>query len=360
MPTPSVARMVHYVSYGTPGGEYPSVCRAATVTAVTDNNTVDLCVMNPEGLFFNRNVTLDEATKAGGTWHWPEIVSEPEPTIDPVVTSKLLVGINFPVGTAWQQGALDYPNGKYTRTFGKDNLYADNGVFDADSLTEPTKWGTEKWLDLWPGAVMHLSWKDEGELFSRFLDTVPDNLPADYPGIFVSPWHEPVDDVRNGALTLAAHRARGTAIVQAVNSHPKGWIVKGIGPILTRYDLDELNTNPADYGFEGMTHFGVDCYWQGTSAYPTNEQMFGTVFAKVKLAFPNVRLWVPEYGLLRTTADTTGQGRAQTMRTHVEYLRARGDVDAIAYFNSTGSIPGVPFAVDSPEADVWRQLQAEQ
>ena len=32
---PSVSRMVHYVSYGTPGGEYASACRAAVVTEVT-------------------------------------------------------------------------------------------------------------------------------------------------------------------------------------------------------------------------------------------------------------------------------------------------------------------------------------
>jgi len=29
---PTVGRVVHYVSYGTPGGEYTSQCRAAMVT----------------------------------------------------------------------------------------------------------------------------------------------------------------------------------------------------------------------------------------------------------------------------------------------------------------------------------------
>jgi hypothetical protein len=71
---PTVGRMVHYVSYGTPGGEYPSVCRAAVVTEVLSPSTRDLslCVLNPEGMFFNPNVPQDEETKAGGTWHWPE------------------------------------------------------------------------------------------------------------------------------------------------------------------------------------------------------------------------------------------------------------------------------------------------
>jgi hypothetical protein len=69
---PSVGRIVHYVSYGTPGGEYPSVCRAAVVTQVIDDETVHLFVMNPEGIFLNKNVPLNDDANAGGTWHWPE------------------------------------------------------------------------------------------------------------------------------------------------------------------------------------------------------------------------------------------------------------------------------------------------
>lgn len=83
---PSVGRMVHYVSYGTPGGEYPSVCRAAVITAVDDYQQpavnaeglhighVSLCVLNPEGQFFNKSVRQSEAEHRGGTWHWPERV----------------------------------------------------------------------------------------------------------------------------------------------------------------------------------------------------------------------------------------------------------------------------------------------
>jgi hypothetical protein len=101
---PSVGRTVHYVLYGTPGGEYTSECRAAIITAVdadSDGEIVDLCVLNPTGMFFNRDTVIDEgaetpgdlqcpnisqhgnpfrycacgwqeAKKAGGTWHWPE------------------------------------------------------------------------------------------------------------------------------------------------------------------------------------------------------------------------------------------------------------------------------------------------
>lgn len=70
---PSIGRVVHYVSFGTPGGEYPSVCRAATITEVHHNEqVVGLAVLNPTGLFFNRHNEQDEDGHAGGTWHWPE------------------------------------------------------------------------------------------------------------------------------------------------------------------------------------------------------------------------------------------------------------------------------------------------
>jgi hypothetical protein len=76
MDKPSVGRIVHYVSYGTPGGEYPSVCRAAIITEVLDGEShgiVNLCVLNPGGLFFNMS-HQEEEDKRGGTWHWPERV----------------------------------------------------------------------------------------------------------------------------------------------------------------------------------------------------------------------------------------------------------------------------------------------
>jgi hypothetical protein len=84
---PSVGRIVHYVSYGTPGGEYASQCRAAVVAGIPDGvppvlgiggemPQLDLVVLNPTGLFFNR-CAQDEESKRGGTWHWPERADEP-------------------------------------------------------------------------------------------------------------------------------------------------------------------------------------------------------------------------------------------------------------------------------------------
>ena len=109
---PRIGDDVHYVSYGTPGGEYTSTCRAAKVTALlpptglqcpdhggdcppdvrdymlaetvlrgpqwhgkpgrpAGAQRVDLCVFNPTGLFF-KDAEQDEEEKRGGTWHWPE------------------------------------------------------------------------------------------------------------------------------------------------------------------------------------------------------------------------------------------------------------------------------------------------
>lgn len=81
----SVGRIVHYVSYGTPGGEYAPQCRAAIIAAVPDPRVfpevVDLCVLNPTGIFFNRVAQSEpggpeDIEHLGGTWHWPERVEE--------------------------------------------------------------------------------------------------------------------------------------------------------------------------------------------------------------------------------------------------------------------------------------------
>ncbi len=79
---PSVGSIVHYVSYGTPGGEYSRECRAAIITevpaGVASPQTIGLCVLNPTGQFFNRTVPFGEGDLpcqanqlTGGTWHWP-------------------------------------------------------------------------------------------------------------------------------------------------------------------------------------------------------------------------------------------------------------------------------------------------
>jgi hypothetical protein len=100
---PSVADTVHYVSHGTPVQKdgtqaYKSQCRAAVITAVEpvpapdgvarlieDGYAVGLFVQNPTGLFLLENVpyaqwdaneALFEDAPQGGTWHWPERVTD--------------------------------------------------------------------------------------------------------------------------------------------------------------------------------------------------------------------------------------------------------------------------------------------
>lgn len=87
-PIPSVGRIVHYVSHGTPprpdGSQaFTSECRAAVVTEVPWpgdgelHDSVGLAVLNPSGMFFHESVPHvepDEAAHVGGTWHWPERV----------------------------------------------------------------------------------------------------------------------------------------------------------------------------------------------------------------------------------------------------------------------------------------------
>jgi hypothetical protein len=94
--TPSVGRIVHYHSYGTPGGEYRPEARAAIITAVHwsdaadeedwqgieqpaasgDDQAIDyidsisLAVLNPTGMFFNENVPFS-SVPAPGHWSWP-------------------------------------------------------------------------------------------------------------------------------------------------------------------------------------------------------------------------------------------------------------------------------------------------
>jgi hypothetical protein len=107
--TPTIGRQVHYVSYGTPGGEYQSVCRTATITdvgawmpdpaappverevdgvrcrTVEERWEPEACALlatPPSGLFLNTcrhdpGGTSDTPgaptarSYQGGTWHWP-------------------------------------------------------------------------------------------------------------------------------------------------------------------------------------------------------------------------------------------------------------------------------------------------
>jgi len=78
---PSVGRSVHYVAFGTPGGEYAAGAhRAAIIVDVLHGgpgigvDSVTLCILNPTGLHFRDRVPQDETEKRPGSWHWQERV----------------------------------------------------------------------------------------------------------------------------------------------------------------------------------------------------------------------------------------------------------------------------------------------
>lgn len=66
----SVGRMVHYMRYGTPGGEHLPEPSPAVVVKVLDENTnrCQLFVMNPNGLYFNDTPYSEEPKP--GHWSW--------------------------------------------------------------------------------------------------------------------------------------------------------------------------------------------------------------------------------------------------------------------------------------------------
>ncbi len=66
---PSVGRVVHYQAYGTPGGEFKSVPRAAIITEVISDDEVGVCVLSPQGLLFNK--AQYSAEPKPGCWNWP-------------------------------------------------------------------------------------------------------------------------------------------------------------------------------------------------------------------------------------------------------------------------------------------------
>jgi hypothetical protein len=77
---PALGRIVHYVSFGTPGGEHPSTCRAAIITEVHAQYAASLAVFNPSGLFLDQAIARDQETFGGGTWHPWELCPRPKET----------------------------------------------------------------------------------------------------------------------------------------------------------------------------------------------------------------------------------------------------------------------------------------
>ncbi len=73
--TPTIGRIVHYQTYGTPGGEHAPETVAAIITKVIgpshmDGDYVDLCVFYPNGWSNKAGIKrADQPTP--GCWNWP-------------------------------------------------------------------------------------------------------------------------------------------------------------------------------------------------------------------------------------------------------------------------------------------------
>lgn len=71
MPSVELGDIVHYRSYGTPGGEYAPTCRASVITELTHvSGMISLCVLNPTGQFFLP--VVDYSADQPGRWHTKE------------------------------------------------------------------------------------------------------------------------------------------------------------------------------------------------------------------------------------------------------------------------------------------------
>lgn len=292
----------------------------------------DTQVSTRELILFNDNV---EDSSSG---FYLGFTDPPDPV--PPTPTTMLLGMEGTNGAGTQSIVAEYAP-QYMRNFGSDGG-------DADTLPELGNKFTGKWFDA-PNVIMHTSWKDDVNELATWLDDL------DRP-IYLSWWHEPEGDV-----TPATFRSTCETMVSIINAHPNKALVLGNGPITTRFWLNEgSNGDPTDWGYTGMTFYGIDCYSQSTSSYWTPEQMFVPSFNKVRSAYPGLPLMVPEYGIVRTNSDTTGNGRAAAIKSHIRWLRAQPDVLAVAYFNAPGSIPAVPFGVNTPEGQAWKELMAEQ
>jgi hypothetical protein len=257
-----------------------------------------------------------------------EVAAEPRP----------IVGMDANP-TNWTTTVSTFDGIRYTREFGDDTA-------DADTLPELRGHTSGKNVGAPANCIIHHSWKDDVEQLSSWMDGLARS-------IYLSWYHEPM-----GNVTPATYRATAGRITEILLNHPKKALVLGHGPIVTRYWLDENNGNPTDWGYTGMTHYGIDCYNGWSTAYRTPAQMFTTALTKVRNAYPGIKIWIPEYGMERITTDTTGSGRAAAMRSHMDFLRqpTNSDVVAIAWWN----IGGDEITSLEPEKSEWREILSEQ
>lgn len=242
--------------------------------------------------------------------------------IPPLKTA--LVGMSTdPTITA--QMVKDFPGIKYMRDYG----------LNKGQILSPMNSG--KFLTAPKDCIMHVSWKGDVEQLSPWLD----NLTRP---VYITWYHEPMGDV-----APATYRTKGERVANIIKTHKNRHLVLGNGPNVTRYWLDEGN-NPDDWAYNGMTFYAVDAYSRDTVSYWSALKMFAC-FDKLKKY--GVEILVPEWGMLRTTVDKTGEGRAKAILDQGYYLMRHPLVKAFAYWNNWDDYK---FLVYDPEAATYKML----
>jgi len=67
---PKLGMTVKWRASGSADGKFPKMDRAAIITGVGKSGEVDLCVLNPTGIFFTQNAKFSADNTTGSTWGW--------------------------------------------------------------------------------------------------------------------------------------------------------------------------------------------------------------------------------------------------------------------------------------------------
>ena len=67
---PKLGMTVKWRASGSADGKFPKMDRAAIITGVGKDGLVDLCVLNPTGIFFTQGAKFSADETSGSTWGW--------------------------------------------------------------------------------------------------------------------------------------------------------------------------------------------------------------------------------------------------------------------------------------------------
>ena len=204
------------------------------------------------------------------------------------------------------------PGARYTR---------DYGTRDGANLTVH---GTGKLALMPAGSIVHVSWKGDVNQLDEWLRHAPGHLLY-----YVTWYHEPADNMDH-----VEHMTSASLVPAIIDASPMRHLVLGNGPCLTRWNLLGQSIDPALWLYPGATHLFADTYNQNSTRYLSPEEQFGPIAEAARAL--GVRWGVPEYGMRLLAADTTGSGRAATIRAHYAWLSAQEDLDCVGWLDIGG------------------------